>query len=60
MARSSTTIELIRRTGSGRYNWPDFAINIWVIIILATAGTLIGVFATFLVQQNQFQVPIPW
>ena len=58
MARSSTTIEY--RTRRERYIWPDAAINIWVIIMLATAGVLIGVFASFINVQNHFQAGTPW
>lgn len=59
MARSlSTTISF--HGHRERYIWPDAAINIWIIIMLATAGVLIGIFANFVVVQNHFQAPIPW
>lgn len=60
MPRSSTTIEAIRRSSSGKYIWPEFAMNIWWIIMLATGGVLIGVFAQFINVQNHFNVGIPW
>ncbi|KAL9089339.1 MAG: hypothetical protein Q9159_002555 [Coniocarpon cinnabarinum] len=58
MARSSTTISF--RATRERYVWPDAAINIWIIIMLATAGVLIGVFAAFINIQNHFRVSVPW
>lgn len=58
MPRSSTTIEVIRRRE--KYEWPSPAINLWWIIMLATGGVLIGVFAQFVNIQNHFNVGIPW
>lgn len=46
MARSSTTVSYARR--QEQYVWPEFILNVWVIIMLATGGLLIGVFATFI------------
>jgi hypothetical protein len=43
-----------------KYYWPDAQLNVWTIIMLATAGTILGVFAQFMVMQNQLRQPIPW
>ncbi|KAF2175057.1 hypothetical protein K469DRAFT_612030 [Zopfia rhizophila CBS 207.26] len=43
-----------------KYYWPDAQLNIWTIIMLATAGTILGVNAQFMVIQNQIRRPTPW
>lgn len=58
MARSSTIISF--RATRERYIWPDAAINIWIIVMLGTAGVLIGVFAAFINDQVHFDAGIPW
>jgi hypothetical protein len=39
---------------------PDAQLNFWTIVMLATAGTITGVFAEFLVIQNRMQQAVPW
>ncbi|TKA71978.1 hypothetical protein B0A55_06994 [Friedmanniomyces simplex] len=58
MARSSTsrTRVIVRQS----YYWPDQQLNFWIIIMLATGGVLIGVFAAFVRDQQQFGLGIPW
>lgn len=43
-----------------KYYWPDLQLNIWTIVMLATAGTILGVFAQFMMIQNQMRLPSPW
>ena len=43
-----------------KFFWPDAQLNFWTIVMLATAGTILGVFAEFLVIQNRMQQQIPW
>ncbi|KAF2793150.1 hypothetical protein K505DRAFT_306322 [Melanomma pulvis-pyrius CBS 109.77] len=43
-----------------KYYWPDVQLNIWTIIMLATAGTILGVFAEFMMIQSQMGLPSPW
>lgn len=43
-----------------RYYWPVGQFMIWRFIMYGTAGTLIGVFASFLTVQQQLQIGIPW
>lgn len=43
-----------------KFFWPDAQLNFWTIVMLATAGTLLGVFAEFLVIQNRMLQAIPW
>lgn len=40
--------------------WPDQQLNFWIIIMLATGGVLIGIFASFVVAQNTLRLGIPW
>ncbi|KAF2702637.1 hypothetical protein K504DRAFT_394071 [Pleomassaria siparia CBS 279.74] len=43
-----------------KYFWPDVQLNIWTIIMLATAGTILGIFAEFMAIQSQMRLPSPW
>jgi hypothetical protein len=43
-----------------KFFWPDAQLNFWTIVMLATAGTITGVFAEFLVIQNRMQQAVPW
>ncbi|CAK3968353.1 hypothetical protein CBER1_02509 [Lecanosticta acicola] len=59
MARSSMTRErvIVRQS----YYWPDWQLNVWIIIMLATGGVLVGIFASFVQIQNQLgKLGIPW
>ncbi|KXS96670.1 hypothetical protein AC578_4392 [Pseudocercospora eumusae] len=59
MARSSMTRErvIVRQS----YYWPDWQLNVWIIIMLATGGVLVGVFASFVVVQTHLKhLGIPW
>jgi hypothetical protein len=58
MARSSVsrTRVVVRQS----YYWPDQQLNFWIIIMLVTGGYLIGAFATFLRDQEQLGLGIPW
>lgn len=42
------------------YFWPDQQLNFWIIVMLGAGGTLIGVFASFVMSQQTLQLPIPW
>ena len=58
MARSSAsrTRVVVRQS----YYWPDQQLNFWILIMLATGGVLIGIFASFVVAQNTLGLGIPW
>jgi hypothetical protein len=43
-----------------KYYWPDAQLNIWTIVMLAAAGTELGVFAEFMSIQGQMRLPVPW
>ncbi|KAI9822385.1 MAG: hypothetical protein M1827_000104 [Pycnora praestabilis] len=49
-------IVVVRR----KYHWPEVQLNIWLIIMLAAAATVTGIFAEFITVQNQLKVGIPW
>ena len=58
MGRSVSRQRVIVRQS---YYWPDQQLNFWIIIMLATGGVLIGVFATFInIQQTLGGLGIPW
>ncbi|KAF2716860.1 hypothetical protein K431DRAFT_307413 [Polychaeton citri CBS 116435] len=42
------------------YYWPDQQLNFWIIVMLGTGGTLIGIFASFVTIQDQLGLAIPW
>jgi len=61
MARSSNSQQSRTRVVVRQsYYWPDQQLNLWIIIMLATGGVLIGVFAAFVRDQQQFGLGIPW
>lgn len=43
-----------------KYYWPDLQLNIWTIVMLATAGTILGVNAQFMQTQDQMGLGTPW
>ncbi|KAK8168594.1 hypothetical protein IWX90DRAFT_379952 [Phyllosticta citrichinensis] len=57
MARSVVRRAVVVRQ---KYYWPNFQLAFWTIIMLATAGVILGIFAEFIRIQNQLGVGIPW
>lgn len=43
-----------------KYYWPDLQLNIWTIVMLATAGTILGINAQFMGIQSRMNLGIPW
>lgn len=43
-----------------RYHWPAVQLNIWMLIMLISACTILGVMATFIQIQQQLLLPVPW
>lgn len=43
-----------------RYHWPEFQLNIWIILNLAGSATCLGIFAWFLTVQAQLELGMPW
>ncbi|KAL2019563.1 hypothetical protein VTK56DRAFT_9530 [Thermocarpiscus australiensis] len=43
-----------------KYHWPAVQLNIWMLIMLIAACTIMGVFATFIQIQQTLLLPIPW
>jgi hypothetical protein len=56
-ARSVSRTRVVVRQS---YYWPDQQLNFWILVMIAAGGTLIGVFASFIVDQQQLQLGIPW
>jgi hypothetical protein len=56
MARTVASAVVVRQ----KYFWPDVQLNIWTIIMLATAGTVLGINAQFMQIQSQMRLPTPW
>ncbi|KAF1351886.1 hypothetical protein BDV97DRAFT_367707 [Delphinella strobiligena] len=60
MARTRSSYSRERITVIKRFPWPAAQLNWWVIVMLATGGLELGVFADFLSIQNQMGLGIPW
>jgi len=60
MARTARTSLSDRVVVLERYFWPQGQLNFWTLIILATGSTILGVFAEFMVIQNQMKLNVPW
>jgi len=43
-----------------KYHWPAVQLNIWMLIMLVAACTILGIFATFMQTQQQLLLPTPW
>ncbi|KAK3994486.1 hypothetical protein QBC44DRAFT_44574 [Cladorrhinum sp. PSN332] len=43
-----------------KYHWPAVQLNLWMLIMLIAACTIIGVFSTFISIQQTLLLPIPW
>jgi hypothetical protein len=43
-----------------KYYWPDLQLNVWTIVMLATAGTILGVNAEFMQIQSRMGLATPW
>lgn len=43
-----------------KYHWPAVQLNVWMLIMLAAASTILGVFATFITQQAVLGLGVPW
>ncbi|KAL5113935.1 hypothetical protein ACEQ8H_008184 [Pleosporales sp. CAS-2024a] len=43
-----------------KYYWPDLQLNIWTIVMVVTAGLILGVNAQFMQIQSQMNLGTPW
>lgn len=43
-----------------KYHWPAVQLNVWMIIMLVAACTIIGVFAQTIQQQAVLNLAVPW
>lgn len=43
-----------------KYYWPDAQLNFWTIIMMVTAGVVLGINAQFMTQQDALGLPSPW
>ena len=54
------TTEVIAVERRRRYHWPEAQLNLWLILMLASAVVTVGVFAYFMTVQTQMNLGIPW
>lgn len=52
--------EVVYRETRRKYRWPEVQLNLWIFVILAAASTVLGIFAWFMVVQQQLGIGIPW
>ncbi|KAI9772763.1 MAG: hypothetical protein M1839_002308 [Geoglossum umbratile] len=43
-----------------KYHWPEIQLNVWLIVMLVSASTVLGIFANFMNVQQQLNIGIPW
>lgn len=43
-----------------KYHWPAIPLNLWMVMMLISSCTIIGVFSTFIDVQQTLLLPIPW
>lgn len=55
---ASTTVRVIERRR--KYHWPEAQLNFWLIIMITSSATLLGIFSYLLSVQNQLKIGIPW
>ena len=57
MARSYISTTRYVRVGP---EWPGQLLAFWTIVMLAAAGTIMGVFAAFITIQDRMRLGTPW
>ena len=57
---SRSTRVYTTRTTIDQYKWPTQQLLIWRFVMYGTGGTLLGIYASFLVIQQQMSLGIPW
>lgn len=55
---NETVVRLIERRR--KYMWPEAQLNFWLIIMIASGATILGIFAYFMTVQSQFHLGVPW
>ncbi|KAH0537262.1 hypothetical protein FGG08_005924 [Glutinoglossum americanum] len=43
-----------------KYHWPEIQLNVWLIVMLVSASTVLGIFANFINVQQQLGLGVPW
>jgi hypothetical protein len=56
----STMTEVVVHRVRTKYHWPALQLNFWLLIMLVGSSTILGVYASFIVVQQQLEVGIPW
>lgn len=51
-----TEVRLVRR----KYRWPAMQLNFWLFIVLVSASSVLGIFASFSSVQSQLGIGTPW
>ncbi|KAJ2906127.1 putative arginase-like protein [Zalerion maritima] len=63
--KSSGSLVYTRRSGTvagtvHRYQWPAIQLNIWILVMLVAACTILGIMATFVQIQLRLDENVPW
>lgn len=43
-----------------KYMWPEAQLNFWLVVMIAAAATIVGVFTYFMQLQSVFHLGVPW
>ncbi|EEP82578.1 predicted protein [Uncinocarpus reesii 1704] len=43
-----------------KFHWPEIQLNIWLLVVLTSAATCLGIFSWFMVVQAQMEQASPW
>jgi hypothetical protein len=54
------TVEVIAVERPRKYHWPEAQLNVWLIVMLASSCTTLGIFSYFMAVQQQLNLGVPW
>ena len=63
MASTATSDSIVysrRVDGIHKYHWPAIQLNVWMLVMLISACTIVGIFGSFITTQQILLLPIPW
>lgn len=43
-----------------KYHWPAIQLNVWMLFMLVASCAILGIFANFIMIQQQLLLAIPW
>lgn len=43
-----------------KYHWPAIQLNLWMLFMLVASCAILGIFANFIMIQQQLLLAVPW